>query len=581
VLGGAAQHISSVMRERFLKYLDDGKNELCEQYGESGALYDQYAVLEWMLRHDPDWVEAKRLADKLKKDNGFAPQDHPDFSIWSGKSTADQEPLPTVQEFKRLVEKNDEALGELLFTRPKELKATTGEDHIYLSKLERIILDVVQSDAEFGVRFWKVLSQHNGNADDRDYTRTYRKAILNGWSMDQSTDHLGDIIPLAKEACADGELILNVADLLETKISQPDAYEIDPQVVEGMRDIAMRIWDTYHDDFTLLDSDFLDKDPFTYSLNCWPGVLAHFWINEIDQRCKRGTGEERGLDDIETKAIEKMLGSADQIQRPVRSALLQAVGYLHSVDQDLTERILQKLLGNDDTDTAFVWKSMLPHPVLNNRLLRLGFLTSSIQMITRIDDLEEWQQRQFLVFMLHVLSDMDVTHEERDEILKRINTTRDKNCSTLFMENIVWRFQNADSRENASIWKLWLKDYLDKRSRNLPNKWENEERQQYVRLIPHMGENIPAGIRLIRQNLPSYTESTPVIPYLFEDLPDDVPDDMIHPLMETYSLILSKVPRNNFRVAPITKFVHKLKDKFSDDAIQPLIDALTQQGALD
>lgn len=45
--------------------------------------------------------------------------------------------------------------------------------------------------------------------------------------------------------------------------------------------LASQLWAKYSPTFKKSNERQWDNDPVTYSLNCWPGELAYFWIAEF------------------------------------------------------------------------------------------------------------------------------------------------------------------------------------------------------------------------------------------------------------------------------------------------------------
>lgn len=43
------------------------------------ARYEQYDVLQWILKYGDNWPEAQHWCDALARENGFKPREHSDF----------------------------------------------------------------------------------------------------------------------------------------------------------------------------------------------------------------------------------------------------------------------------------------------------------------------------------------------------------------------------------------------------------------------------------------------------------------------------------------------------------------------
>ena len=111
-----------------------------------------------------------------------------------------------------------------------------------------------------------------------------------------------------------------------------------------MSDIALQIWERYSSTFSASKDQQWQNDPVTYSLNCWPGKLAYFWMGRIRWRYRQEADSWNGLDDLEKKMVRRFVDDEGDFSPLVWTALLTNINMLHSLDRENTESWLPDLM---------------------------------------------------------------------------------------------------------------------------------------------------------------------------------------------------------------------------------------------
>lgn len=83
LLKQASPQIGQNTKQKLLLYLKEKYDYLLELFSDERiARYEQYDVLQWILKYGDNWPEAQHWCDVLARENGFKPREHSDFSVY-------------------------------------------------------------------------------------------------------------------------------------------------------------------------------------------------------------------------------------------------------------------------------------------------------------------------------------------------------------------------------------------------------------------------------------------------------------------------------------------------------------------
>lgn len=117
---------------------------------------------------------------------------------------------------------------------------------------------------------------------------------------------------------------------------------------------------------------------------------------------------------------------------------------------------------------------------------------------------------------------------------------------------MITQFADCDQITRDLAWEIWLRDYIDSRSRNIGTQWNNEERIQFSRLIPMMGNHIDEATQVLANRLPDYSDTEPYLIHQMFDVDVHISamdEDNIKALLSFYSQLI-RIPSIRNEISP-------------------------------
>lgn len=571
VLQQAIGGTTSNVRQLVLNYVRDVFPKLSERYSEERtALYEQYDVLQWMMRFAGQWPEAAKWRDKLSEENDFAPREHADFLIGPVEGGIVTTGI-TDDRFLRLIIDEPETVKSILFTCPENY-AFSEDSYVFTHSGQ--ISRVAKTAPLAGLTLWRLLVSHTDNS----YSSSYRRSVIEGWAQSSLDDTqnvvlqiIVSLVPQSDDAMAKAiaDFLFWQTDREETDLSY-DSFTI-------MDHIAGALWEHVSDTAIDSENDMWRNDPFTHSLNCTPGEIAHYWIGRIRHHYLRDKESWQGMETFEKTALRQLALAKKPVAYPVRAAILREINMLHSLDRSFIESILPDVLSQEDT--SFIWKALLPYPNLSNRLLEVGFFKSCTYEFAYLQDLEESHQKQFLQFVFWLLSSADINEEQRESLLKKIVTNDDGHIVVEFMDTIVWFFEfHLSNAEKDHVWDLWLRTYIKGRSEDRRRNWSEDERLSFSKLIPFLGDHIQQGLTALEQRFPVYSPRD-VAQCLHTDISKVATSANGESLIAYYCCVLQHLQAGNYPTRA-SSFLDALQEHYGKELCAPLESVMRQRGLI-
>lgn len=571
VLQQAIGGTTSNMRKRVLKHIRGVFPTLVERYSqERTALYEQYDVLQWMTRFAGQWPEATKWRDDLSEENDFASRDHADFLIGPVESGIVTTGISD-DRFLELIDDEPETVKSILFTRPENYAFS---ENSYVFTHNDQISRIAKTAPWAGLTLWRLFDSHTDNS----YSSSYRCAVIEGWAH-SSLDHTQNVVlPIIVSLVpqSDDSMAKTIADFLFWQTDREES-DISDASLKVMDHIAESLWEHVFDTPTDNENDIWHGDPFTYSLNCAPGEIAHYWIGRIRHHYLRDKESWQGMETFEKTALRQLALAKKPVAYPVRAAILREINMLHSLDRSFIESILPDVLNQEDT--SFIWKALLPYPNLNNRLLEVGFFKSCIYEFGYLQDLEESAQRHFLQFVFSLLSSADISEQQRELLLKKIVTNDDGHIVVKFMDVVAWFFEfRLSEAEKDHVWDIWLRRYIEARSKDMRRNWEEDERLSASKLIPFLGDHAHEGLTALEKRFPIYSPRD-VAQCLRTDISKVATSANGESLIAYYRCVLQHSQAGNYPTRA-SSFLDALQKHFGKEQCAPLELVMRQRGLI-
>ncbi len=539
------------MRNKLLQQIQS--IDINEAYDNPYITKTQYDMLDFMLRALPEesWQEAHAFIELLANKYGYEPTAHPDFLVWNYPVQL-QLPQGIVDDatFLTLLHNDPSHLLSLLSSQedPRTI------DDTFSHQIPRLI----ETDAQVGLMLWDLASSKH------DKSPRLRTAILSGWAYQkQSPDDLLSIVTRLNQLPQESSTSFSntIIRLMHTQMEKSDG-EIPKDAREWMDSFAATQWAERHASFTVHDRDSWEHDPVTLSLNCWPGELAWYWVQRIQYRKAYDSSDWSGFSEAESTALSQFAQAKGDLAFVTHPPLLFNVNLLHALDSSFIEKIIPQMLQTDDTVT--VWKIITQYHIQPNlRLMRLFFFDSLYSVLKKRLDTDPTFVRGLMHITLRALNASDLTKAEKQALLRAVVNEPSHTAKITLIDCMITQFADCDQITRDLAWEIWLRDYIDSRSRNIGTQWNNEERIQFSRLIPMMGNHIDEATQVLANRLPDYSDTEPYLIHQMFDVDVHISamdEDNIKALLSFYSQLI-RIPsiRNEISPREISQLLAHLK----------------------
>lgn len=406
----------------------------------------------------------------------------------------------------------------------------------------------------------------------------YRCAIIRGWGMSSLKSSQEPVLDLMKDFCLTSNCDLSfdeinaVSGFLNEQINH-EKNDISQKTLQVMDCLASQLWAKYSSTFKKSNERQWDNDPVTYSLNCWPGELAYFWIGRIRWRYNQDPDFWSGFDDSEKSVIRHFVDDEGDFSRPVWTALLTYINMLHFLDRENTESWLPNLV--EKAGANFIWNVLLPYPDLNNRLISLAFYASCLDEFECLSHLDVYKRQGFFLQVFRMATYAELDEEQRARLLSKVVTAGDGVYAALFMDQVAWAFEfRLDSKDKDMVWDLWLHQFIEDRHADKGRNWGEEERVAFAKLIPLLDEHFAEGVQYLSDSFPKIADHDFTELIMIDNF-DNIPLKNGKACVDFYSLLIER--HGDGPAWGVQELLQKLANRFGFDEVVPLVSLARQK----
>ena len=406
----------------------------------------------------------------------------------------------------------------------------------------------------------------------------YRCAIIRGWGMSSLKSSQEPVLDLMKDFCLTPNCDLSfdeinaVSGFLNEQINH-EKNDISQKTLQVMDCLASQLWAKYSSTFKKYNERQWDNDPVTYSLNCWPGELAYFWIGRIRWRYNQDPDFWSGFDDSEKSVIRHFVDDEGDFSRPVWTALLTYINMLHFLDRENTESWLPNLV--EKAGANFIWNVLLPYPDLNNRLISLAFYASCLDEFECLSHLDVYKRQGFFLQVFRMATYAELDEEQRARLLSKVVTAGDGVYAALFMDQVAWAFEfRLDSKDKDMVWDLWLHQFIEDRHADKGRNWGEEERVAFAKLIPLLDEHFAEGVQYLSDSFPKIADHDFTELIMIDNF-DNIPLKNGKACVDFYSLLIER--HGDGPAWGVQELLQKLANRFGFDEVVPLVSLARQK----
>jgi len=527
--------------------------------------YAVYNLLVWITRSAPQWEEAKAAFDTLQAANpNFAPREHPDFDSWMTTGTwGPTMPMSVDQFVQALTLDSVSALDDLISRDYSErfLNGPTWGDALNL------VREAIRPNPKYGLELWDHLVSRN---DLSTRSSDLRKTITEAWAEADLDQFASDAVQRVATIVSDESALYAIARFLRDQIRAQIEHDETPPIGQ-MRRLAISLFAMHSAGFTHESDDPLSFAPLY--LNSWPGLLAQYWMSEIDRswRCNREGWD--GLDAEHRDALMELLSAPRPTLDATQPVLAGELFFLFSADEEFaTEHVLP--IFADDRNARFAWIPYLRGPRYNDKLLAAGLLDATITQWARLNDSSDHAlKHQFFLLVASIVSFAGIADESRKTLLARSVIASDGAYASDFAQTIV-QFLGEEGINGAEIWSHWLRDHLAERLAGVPRTAEPEELARWADVVPYVGERIPEAAHLLAGRGIGFG-----VGHFSRELPNDSLSLYGDILVEHFSERVRNTDATNPMITySVCELIDFVRSSVGEESARPLLDSARDSG---
>jgi len=529
---------------------------------ERSAKYEIYNLLVWLVRAAPEWAEAANQLETLRRTHpDFGPREHPDLNWSMTVGWGPQLPL-TPEDLVAAVRKDrSSALQELL-----DLMTSIGSPGSFdWDDTSALVIQATELRPQIGEALY---SEIETATPPDEQAIPLQRAIISAWAAADLGAMLDRVVTRIAKHVDNASFARPISQFLSRQITRLVESE-ETEGVASLRQIAHELWKEHGDAF----SHSADMDPLLLSLNSWPGELARYWVTEVDRRWRNNRDDWQGLSAEERTRLVELLSGHQQALDATIPALARQLWFLFAADKSFAIEHLLPLFDNEAT-AGMAWSAYLHHPRCNDPMLDAGLLASTIRQWDRLDTLEPALMGRFFQFVTSIVSQAGITNEARRQLLNQSVLAGDGAYRLNFADAVVSYLQ-IDGINGSEVWKHWLCAHISDRLNGIPRSAYPEELASWANVVPHLGDDIPSAIELLKDHdiglgaqffAPNFLEESSTSPHRFA-------------LAEHYAARISATTPIDARQAfLIREMIKAFQKQFGDEESQPLLKAATAKG---
>ena len=416
--------------------------------------------LAWITRYAPDDViNARRSLEEIQaRHPEWRPSDHPDFLRWNSEVMCLPEQRIDPDELHA-------KMGEDPVSAIEELVSLPEGDYVSeeMTRDERLnsLLPTVQAFPADGIKIIDILLGEDAPAD-RTTRQRIAQSVFNAWT----------------DAEMDGPL-------REAIISR-----LDP------------IWTIGKNEWTE-GSGILGNNVgwLTHAFNHWGGQVAKVTLRLIHYDYQDAGDSWTGLSEPLTAIMSQMINGSDYASALAQTILTGRVRYLFAIDKQWCQTNIFPLLDPelDEPRAVRCWDAYLVAGGTNEAMLEAGHLNYFLQMVSRLDKINEANRRYFFkhLALITLLSDIGSGDQSW---LNQFTATADTVTRIRWIEAVTYELLELPNDATDAQWDKWMRTYWEDRLRSTPKKMTNEEAASLVGWAFSFDKRFPDAVNLACQH---------------------------------------------------------------------------------
>lgn len=451
-------------------FLDEIMNEekLSDNFTDESYFYQKYNLLIWLQRFDESNQDIISNINSIKeKYDYFQPRENPEKSIGPTTVRWGDAQLPYTE--TEIVNNLEKIIDELLSYEGDGFER--AERITLIRKLDKICTE----NENFRDRLIELL------IDNKELDTDIWRGII--MSLEKSDLSEQKLMPIFDKIC-----IMPLVDIYNLDISRAIF-----SIVNTRKSISYNLVDFFYNKIKLLwnyssNTDEKSLDYMTRALNSSKGNLA-LSIMELIKNSIKSSGEKH-LEDRFKVFLEQILKEDGYNDSLV--IILGNASFFYSIDSDWCEKfILDKYKSDDDEILKRAWSGFVYQSYLYTEFV-LVFESIYHEAIRNIDIFDENIRKS--IFKGYISLIFNFSEDPiRDYIPNIFSCDMAEETLELFYFELSNGIDQLDKTGRKEIFDKWIKDFLDRRSRDYPIKTSNHEKNLIIKFLakfPYFTSNL-------------------------------------------------------------------------------------------
>ncbi len=454
--------------------------------------YKKFNILNWLMKADDSCELLKTGLEEIKINHpDFNESEYPEFDSWVVKGGS-VDPKEAFDFDKILSEPPSKYVDSMLAAR----ETSISEYRSYINKVGVFF----KEDIEWSEK----LIQELGSRAILERRLWWNMFFFWRESISSRVDWeriLGLIETLPKER----EIYAAASHLISRGFWCEEPH-IDDELIERGYAIISKAWLLCKDQNA--ESNSSPDDLLTVAINHEGGWIGEFWIHYASHLRQKAEDRWQGLPKkLKDQIVQAIRGTADTATY-ARAAIIPWIANLFSWDKQYAVKYLISLfdLDNNPSIAKQTW------PVyLNNRLLAVAEMEELLinyyeKLLTKISTDDEWKEvlinsdsLHHLGFHIAGLMMRVIENPIESGFISRVFPNLSKNVRGSLAYGMGEYLKELNPEEQREKWDLWLKEYLERRIKSLPNVLVHEETKHIAEWCLNLNDLFPAMVELLEK----------------------------------------------------------------------------------
>lgn len=469
--------ISKDRKDSFIDILESMKDNF-ESIPHENSLHEIYEIYNWGIwiqKNCHDNSRINKLVDSIQRAYGFKPREYPERDFGPVVSGWVKHISPYSE--KELKEMTQESLFDLL----KNYQGNNHQEN-FLNRIDKEGLliqfsECVQKDFSWAVNIIDGMANYRITDDN---TWNY---FLNG--INNSDFSLEELVLILKKIVESITLLPDVFDVSRLLMKILECQDIESEYKnyeEVLFSTSEIIWNNRNHTEPTISSEF-------YVLNTTTGIILLCW-NKMIYFEKSNSLQEK------YKSYFDNILSMQSWERNVAIEILAGCyAFLYHKDENWTKNTIVPILeGGEEESYKYAWDGVVHYSFYIDLSISDILSDLFLKAVDHIQWLSETTRSRFIDLFLILL--IKVIENPIILFIPKFYLNSSEEDKIHFIEEIERKLSEMEKGEKLQWWNKWLKDFLENRMNNIPEKLSEKERTAIFNWLPNFDDEFDDAVNI-------------------------------------------------------------------------------------